>query len=196
MPADLLPIGIGRDGCCTRRLQGWAALSPGHPSDRCPDSLGVEALIAGSPGQDAPAGEVRAQVLPDGGCGDGRGRQHVCEPVQRIEDLTNLPVFPWQGGCRPSMSSRISANHEPCSTVARSRGTGSRPDLISGSRSPRILASCRCRRGVSGLTWPEAALTNQRRPSPQTMRAARPGLNPPGAVAASTTGRRRRARAV
>ena len=54
-------------------------------------------LIAGSLGQDAPAGEVRAQVLPDGGCGDGRGRQHVCEPVQRTEDLTDLPVFPQQG---------------------------------------------------------------------------------------------------
>jgi hypothetical protein len=31
------------------------------------------------------------------GCGDGRGRQHVCEPVERTEDLTDLPVFPWQG---------------------------------------------------------------------------------------------------
>lgn len=57
----------------------------------------VEALIAGSLGQDAPAGEVRAKVLPDGGCADGRGRQRVCEPVERTEDLTDLPVFPWQG---------------------------------------------------------------------------------------------------
>jgi hypothetical protein len=85
------------------------------------------------------------------------------------------------------MSSRISANQEPCSAVARSCGAGSRPDLITGSRSPRILASCRCRRGVSGFTRPEAAFTNHSRPSPQTTRAASPGLNPPGAVTASTT---------
>jgi hypothetical protein len=35
LTADPLPIGIDRNGCYTRRLQTWAALGPGHPSDRC-----------------------------------------------------------------------------------------------------------------------------------------------------------------
>lgn len=61
-----------------------------------------------------PAGEVAAEVVPDGGCEDERGRQHIGEPVERTEDLADLPVFPWQGWVPASMPSRMTANHEPC----------------------------------------------------------------------------------
>jgi hypothetical protein len=46
---------------------------------------GVEAVIAGSLDREAPAAEVVAEVLPDAGRGDRRGRQHVRQLVDRAE---------------------------------------------------------------------------------------------------------------
>ena len=90
-------------------------------------------------------------------------------------------------GWRPATSSRIKAIHGGRSTVPHSRRTGNCRLMIRGSSVARTRPSCRCNPGVSGLACADTAFTKYRVPLAHRTRAARPGLNPPGCVRASTT---------
>ena len=85
-------------------------------------------------------------------------------------------------GAVPSMSSKTRATQSPSSYKSRNRGAGTDAGSAAAMR-----ASRRCIPGESGLVLPLTALTKTRRPSVNVSRAATPGENPPGCVAASTT---------